>query len=95
MKKLDVVAEREILEIIKRICGQQKIEEIVDLDFCPGKFIMSQVLVSIIPEIEIKTGISVPLEVYLFHDSNKNKGQLSIKEAVQKLIKVGKYEEQQ
>ena len=91
MKSIELTAEEEILEIIKRICGQQKIDEEVNLDFCPGKFIMSQVLVSIIPEIEIRTGINIPIEVYIFHDTNKNKGQLSIKEAVQKLLKVGEY----
>ena len=84
--------EQEVITIIKRVCDQQNINEEVNSGFCPGKFIMSQVLVSIIPEIEIKTGMTVPIECYIFYDSNKNKTQLSIKNAVKKLLKVAKHE---
>lgn len=82
--------EQEIITIVKRVCDQQGINEEINSDFYPGKFIMSQVLVSIIPEIEIKTGIAIPVECYIFHDNNKNKGQLSIKNAVAKLLTVAK-----
>lgn len=85
--------EQEIITIVKRVCEQQSINEDVNGEFCPGKFIMSQVLVSIIPEIEIKTGMTIPVECYIFHDSNKNKEQLSIKNAVKKLLKVAKNEQ--
>jgi len=85
--------EKEVINIIKEVCKKQKIDEEVDAEFCPGKFIMSQVLVSITPEIEIKLGVSIPLECYIFHDNNKNKEKLSIKNAVKKILKVAKYEQ--
>lgn len=80
--------EEEIITIVKKVCEQQSINEEVNGEFCPGKFIMSQVLVSIIPEIEIKTGMTIPVECYIFHDSNKSKEQLSIKNAAKKLLKI-------
>lgn len=85
--------EQEIITIVKKVCDQQNINEEVNSEFCPGKFIMSQVLVSIIPEIEIKTGLTIPIECYIFHDSSKNKEQLSIKNAVKKLLKAAKNEQ--
>jgi hypothetical protein len=53
---------------------------------------MSHVLVSIVPEIEIKTGLTIPIECYIFHDNNKDREQLSIKNVVTKLLKVAKHE---
>jgi len=88
MGTLEEQIEREIINIVKKVCKQQNIDETVDGEFCPGKFIMSQGLVSIVPEIESKIGISIPLECYIFNDNIKNKEQLSIKEAVKKLLKV-------
>lgn len=85
--------EQEIITILKRVCEQQSIDKEVNGEFCPGKLIMSQVLVSIIPEIEIKTGMTIPIDCYIFHDTNKSKGQLSIKNAVKKLLKVAKNEQ--
>jgi hypothetical protein len=94
MKKLDIEKiEQEIVAIVKKVCEQQDIKEEVNGNFCPGLFIMSQVLVSIISEIEIKTGLTIPIDCYIFYDSNKNKEQLSIKNAVKKLLKVAKNEE--
>jgi hypothetical protein len=84
--------EQEIITIVKRVCEHQSVNEEINGEFCPGKFIMSQVLVSIIPEIEIKTGMTIPVECYMFHD-NKSKEQLSIKNAVKKLLKVAKNEQ--
>ena len=84
--------EQEVIAIIKKVCEQQNINEEVNSAFCPGRFIMSQVLVSIIPEIEIKTGLTIPVECYIFHDNNnKIKEQLSIKNAVKKLLKIAKH----
>lgn len=85
--------EQEIIAIVKKVCEQQDIKEEVNGNFFPGRFIMSQVLVSIIPEIEVKTGLTIPIDCYIFHDSNKNKEQLSIKNAVKKLLKVAKNEQ--
>lgn len=85
--------ESQIIDIISNICHQHNITENITSDFCPGMYIMSQVLVSIIPEIEIRTGLTVPIDCYIFHDSNKSKEQLSIKDAVNKLLKVATYEQ--
>ena len=74
-----------MITILTRVCEQQKISEPIDRNFCPGKFIMSQVLVSIIPEIEIKTGINIPLDCYIFYDNKKSRTHLSISDAVNKL----------
>lgn len=94
MSSLDLEKiETEIINVINKVCKQQKIDAKVDSEFCPGKFIMSQVLISIIPEIEIKTGVKVPLECYIFHENNKNREQLSIKNVAKKLINVAKDEQ--
>lgn len=77
--------EQEIIEIVKNICEGRNIDEAVDGNFCPGNYIRSHVLVSIIPEIEIKTGISIPLDCYIFSDKYNN--PLSIKMAVDKFMK--------
>lgn len=77
--------EMEIINIIKGLCEKLNIDETVNSDFCPGTFIRSHVLVSIVPEIEIKTGITIPLECYIFNDKDNN--PLSIKNAVDKLLK--------
>lgn len=77
--------EQEIINIITGLCEKSKIGETVDGDFCPGSYIKSHVLISIIPEIENKIGITIPLACYIFSDKDKN--QLSIKKAVAKLLK--------
>lgn len=85
--------EQEVINIVKAICEKDKITENIGLDFCPGKFIMSVVLVSVaIPTIEAKTGLTIPIDCYPFYDKDKRE-QLSIKNAVQKLLKVSKYEQ--
>ncbi|WP_156308890.1 hypothetical protein [Sphingobacterium endophyticum] len=81
--------EKEIIEIIQEVCDHQEVEEVVNGDFYPGNFIMSQVLVSIFTQIEIKTGITIPNNCYIFHDS-KTKRQLNIKEAATKLLALSK-----
>lgn len=79
--------EKEVISIIQDVCKHQEIEEEVTANFVPGNYIMSQVLVSIFPQIEIKTGITIPIDCYIFHDG-KAKKQLNIKEAVSKLLKL-------
>lgn len=76
--------EQVIVDIINKLCKKCNINETVNGDFCPGTYIKSHVLVSIIPEIEIKTGISIPLECYIFN--NKENNPHSIKNAVNKLL---------
>ncbi len=77
--------EQEIITIIKELCEKLNIDEAIDGNFCPGEFIRSQVLVSIVPYIESKTGITIPLDIYIFNDKDNN--PLSIKSAVDKLLK--------
>lgn len=84
--------EKEIIEIIQEVCIHQEVEEVVSGNFYPGNFIMSQVLVSIFSQIEIKTGITIPNDCYIFHDQ-KTKKQLNIKEAATKLLKLSKNEQ--
>ncbi len=81
--------EDEIISIIQEVCKHQGVEEVVGGNFIPGDYIMSQVLVSIFPQIEIKTGMTIPIDCYIFHDS-KTKKQLNIKDAVGKLLKLTK-----
>ncbi|MCC2590299.1 hypothetical protein [Chryseobacterium sp. MFBS3-17] len=81
--------EKDIIEIIQEVCNHNEVNEVVNENFYPGNFIMSQVLVSIFSQIEIKTGIEIPNDCYIFHDS-KTKKQLSIKEAAIKLLKLSK-----
>lgn len=90
MTALQEKLEKQIIDVIKKVCKGQKINETVNPDFCPGNFIKSHVLVSIVPEIEAKTGINIPLKCYIFNNNNKDKEQLSITNAVKKLLKVTK-----
>lgn len=80
-----VSAEKEITTVIQEVCEILQIEENIDTDFVPGNYIMSQVLISITSQIEIRLGIEISDNCYLFYDS-KNKIQLSIKHATKKLI---------
>jgi hypothetical protein len=81
--------EQELISIIQDVCKHQEIEETISGNFVPGNYIMSQVLVSIFPQIEITTGITIPIDCYIFHDS-KTKKQLNIKDAVSKLLNLSK-----
>lgn len=90
MKTLQVEnLEQEIISIIQEVCKHQEIEEVISGNFIPGNYIMSQVLVSIFSQIEITTGINIPIDCYIFHDS-KTKKQLNIKDAVSKLLELSK-----
>jgi hypothetical protein len=81
--------EKDVISIIEDVCKHQEIKEIVNGNFIPGNYIMSQVLVSIFSQIEITTGITIPIDCYIFHDGDAKK-QLNIKEAVSKLLKLSK-----
>ena len=81
--------EKEIISVIQDVCTQQEINEIVNVNFVPGNYIMSTVLVSVFCQIEIKTRITIPIDCYIFHDSDKKK-QLNIKDAATKLLKLSK-----
>lgn len=81
--------EKDVISIIQDVCAIEDINEIVNANFVPGNYLMSQVLVSIFCQIEIKTGITIPIDCYIFHDSDKKK-QLNIKDAATKLLKLSK-----
>jgi hypothetical protein len=83
-------AEEAIIEAVKSLCSQLGIDEEVNSDLCPGKYLRSDALVSVIPSIELTLGIQIPLECYIFHDNHKNKEKLSIKAAARKLLKIAK-----
>ena len=52
-----VSAEKEITSVIQEVCDILQIEGNIDTDFVPGNCIMSQVLISITSQIEIRLGI--------------------------------------
>lgn len=80
-----VSAEKEIINVIQEACNILQIKENVNADFVPGNCIMSQVLISITSQIEVRLGVEIKDNCYLFYDS-KSKIQLSIKNATKKLI---------
>lgn len=84
------LVEKEIINVIKEINNQINIKEVVDADFCPGTFIPSQVLLTQIGRIGKMLNVVIPDNCYIFHDKTTSR-QLSVKEAVQKLIKEAKY----
>lgn len=79
--------EKEITKAVNEIKGRLKIKATIDGDSCPGDIvgITSQILVTVIGRIANNLGVTLPNNVYIFHD--KNSGQLSIKQATQKFIK--------
>lgn len=81
------IVEEQVVAVVKEICEALKIEVVIDGEFCPGNFIKSQVLLDTISTIEDALGITIPNEHYVFSEKKK---QLSVKEAVQKIIKVAK-----
>lgn len=83
----DEKVEEEVITIVKEICEALKINAVVDSEFCPGNYIKSQVLLDSITTIGDALGVIIPNEYYVFSDKKK---QLSIKETVQKIIKVAK-----
>jgi hypothetical protein len=77
-----------IMVVVKTLCDQLQIDEEVDLESCPGKYLKSDALVSAIPSIEEALGIKIPLDCYIFHDNNRNKEKLTIKAAAAKLLTI-------
>lgn len=79
--------EKEITTAINEVKQRLKISATINVDVCPGDItgMTSQILITVIGRIANSLGVSVPNNCYIFHD--KNSGQLSIKQAAQKLIK--------
>lgn len=89
-----LLIEQQVSDVIKNICHNLNIDENITIDSYPGEFISSVVLISMaIPVVEAVTGIEIPPECYIFYDKESRK-QLSIKNAVEKLIKVSKKQTQ-
>jgi hypothetical protein len=81
------LVEKEIIKTIDEINSiTEKLDIVIDKDFCPGNFIMSQVLITAMTRIGRALQITIPDSCYIFHDKKSLK-QFSIKEATQKLIK--------
>ncbi|MCU7549824.1 hypothetical protein OCK74_11900 [Chitinophagaceae bacterium LB-8] len=88
MTKLDnAVVEAKIIKAVDEIKNKLKIDAVVvNIEFCPGKFISSQILVTLMGRIADSLEVNIPENCYIFHDKKTLK-QLTIKEAAQKLIK--------
>lgn len=76
---------------IKETAKRLKINITVEDNVCPGNFLASQILVTIMARIGRALEISIPDNCYIFHDK-KTKRQLTITEATQKLLKEATYE---
>jgi hypothetical protein len=79
-------AEQTVIAVVKKICKKLKIEANIDNEFCPGKFIKSQVLLTFISEIAEELHVKIANKHYIF--SNGKDEQLSIHETAEKILKV-------
>jgi hypothetical protein len=79
--------EKEITAAINEVKRRLKISATINVNVCPGNVtgLTSQILVTLIGRIGNNLSVTVPNGCYIFHD--KHLGQLSIKQAAQKLIK--------
>ena len=81
------LVENQIIKFITEVNKKISKKDIsIDGEFCPGAFIRSQILVNVIGRIARVLDIIIPPSCYIFHDKQLKK-QLTIKEAVQKLLK--------
>lgn len=85
------LVEKEIIRAVEEINNNiQQVDAVIDEDFRPGNFIMSQVLLTAMVRIGRALGIVIPDSCYIFHDK-ATKTQSTIKEATQKLLKEAIY----
>lgn len=85
--KLDIV-EMEITKIVEDVKSRMGIDAIITVNTCLNNIgITSQIQVSIMSRLEDILKVEIPNNCYIFYDK-KEKKQLSIKEAAQKLIKL-------
>ncbi len=83
--------EAEIVNAVEDLNKNLKIGATVNATCSPGNVgFASQVLLTIMSTLEINLGVTIPHNVYIFHDKSTNK-QLTIKEAAKKLIKLAEY----
>jgi hypothetical protein len=83
-------AEKEIIKAMRALKDRYKFSETVDGDFCPGNLIRSQVLITYMVRIGKALGITIPDNIYIFHEQ-RGQIKLSVKEAALKLIKFAKH----
>jgi len=83
------IVEAEIFTAIDEVNRKFNMSAEITTDFCPGNSLPSQILVTLMVRIGEKLGVVIPDNCYIFHDGKERK-QLSIKEAVSKLLKMGK-----
>jgi hypothetical protein len=80
------VVEQELTEAIEEVKQMLGIGAMIDGTVCPGNIgIASQVLLDVMVRVAIKLNVTIPDEIYIFHDK-KTKNQLTIREASQKFI---------
>lgn len=85
------LVKKEIIRAVEEInSNTQQVDAVIDEDFRPGNFIMSQVLLTAMVRIGRAFSVLIPDSCYIFHDK-KTKTQLTIKEATQKLLKEAIY----
>ena len=91
MVKLDRdVVKEEIVRIVGTMKNTYNFEPDIDGDFRPGIKVPSQVLLSLMVRVAKKLEVIIPDSCYIFYDK-KNHKQLSIEEAVEKLINFAEY----
>ena len=83
--------EAEIINAVEDLNKNLKLGATVNETCCPGNAgFASQVLLTIMSTLEINLGVTIPSNVYIFHDKSTNR-QLTIKEAAKKLIKLAEH----
>jgi hypothetical protein len=87
------IVEDAILKELDKLKGMSTVEPdaVINTDCKPGAIgFRSQVLVTLMGQLEEVLEITIPNNCYIFRDSDGNR-ELSVKEATQKLIKIAKY----
>ncbi|HEV7332534.1 MAG TPA: hypothetical protein VGN63_15960 [Flavisolibacter sp.] len=86
------LVEAKIIKAVEEIKHKLKLDAVtVDTELCPGKFISSQILVTLIGRLADALEVKIPDNCYIFLDKKTLK-QLTIKESAQKLINEAQYE---
>ncbi|TMU54814.1 hypothetical protein [Flagellimonas algicola] len=82
--------ENQIKKIVEEINSNLELNANVTVNTCPYDIgISSQILISVMAELEDVLEVAIPENCYIFHDKADNR-QLSIREASLKLIKIAK-----
>lgn len=86
------LVEKKIIEVTKEITDTLELEITLNVNSCPGLLpeVTSQVQVTIMSRLQKALNVIIPDDHYIFYDK-KEKKQLDIKKAAQKLIKIAHY----